>query len=211
MFRDREEAAEKLADALQRRRGSNPLVIAIPRGAVPMGAIVARRLGGALDVVLVRKLGARYDPELAIGAVDETGWTYVAPHARSVGATSAYIESQVARELATIRERRRRYTPDRGPLDPAGRVVIVVDDGLATGSTMRAAVAAIRQQQPARIVVAVPVAAPSTRDELAREVDEIVCVATPEPFLAVGRFYDDFAQTSDGEVHDLLERAARRG
>jgi predicted phosphoribosyltransferase len=208
MFRDREEAAEKLADALQRRRGSNPLVIAIPRGAVPMGAIVARRLGGALDVVLVRKLGARYDPELAIGAVDETGWTYVAPHARSVGATSAYIESQVARELATIRERRRRYTPDRGPLDPAGRVVIVVDDGLATGATMVAALHALRARGPREIVCAIPVASHEALSLVRAYADEVVCLETPDWFGAVGQAYRSFPQVSDEEVVEALGAAS---
>ena len=129
----------------------------------------------------------------------------------ALGLSPQTLDRVAAAEQAELVRREKAYRGSRPPLDVRGATVILVDDGLATGSTMRAAVAAIRQQHPAFIVVGVPVAAPSTRDELAREVDEIVCVATPDPFLAVGRFYDDFAQTTDAEVHDLLERAARRG
>jgi putative phosphoribosyl transferase len=129
----------------------------------------------------------------------------------ALGLSQATLDRVAGTEQAEVARREEAYRGSRPPLDVRAAIVILVDDGLATGSTMRAAVAAVRQQQPARIVVAVPVAAPSTRDELAREVDQIVCVSTPEPFLAVGRFYDDFTQTGDREVHDLLERAALRG
>jgi len=208
IFRDRAKAGERLAAALAQWRGQRPLVLAIPRGAVPMGAIIAERLGGDLDVVLIRKLGAPGNDEFAIGAVDETGWTYLAPHASSTGATRDYIDRQVARELETMRRRRAQYTPARSPLDPRGRIAIVVDDGLATGATMRAAVQAVRQQSPARVVVAVPVGAKSTCDEFRGVSDEIVCARTPEPFSAVGQWYRDFSQTSDEEVRMLLEQHA---
>ena len=165
-FRDRAEAAEQLAHALKRWRGTNPLIEAIPRGAVPMGKIIADALDGDLDVVLTRKLRAPGAPELAIGAVDETGWVYVAEHARATGANDDYIRGQVADQLETIRRRRRRYTPDRTPLDPRGRVVIVIDDGLATGATMIAALHAIRAQHPLQLVCAVPVASPEAVDKV---------------------------------------------
>ena len=147
-----------------------------------------------------------------MGAIASGGVRVVNQDVVSALGLSQETLDRVARaEQAEVTRREEAYRGSRPPLDVRAAIVILVDDGLATGSTMRAAVAAIRQQDPARVVVAVPVAAPSTRDELAREVDEIVCVATPEPFLAVGRFYDDFTQTSDGEVHALLERAASRG
>ncbi len=143
-YRDRGEAGLLLAQALSQWKGSRPLVLAIPRGAVPMGKAIADALGGELDVVLVRKLPAPGNPEFAIGAVAETGWSHVADHASSVGATPEYIEHAVAAERETMRKRRAQYTPVRPPLDPAGRVAIVVDDGLATGETMLAALHAVR-------------------------------------------------------------------
>jgi predicted phosphoribosyltransferase len=156
VYRDRTEAAEMLAQALLRWRGAKPLVAAIPRGAVPMGTIVAERLDGDLDVVLVRKLHAPGNPEFAVGAIDETGWTYIADYAEATGATREYLEREIAFELATIRARRARYTPTRAPIDAANRAVIVVDDGLATGATMIAALHAMRARAPSRLVCAVP-------------------------------------------------------
>jgi predicted phosphoribosyltransferase len=139
MFHDRNQAAILLAEQLKDYKGKNPLILAIPRGAVPMAKIIADQLNGEFDVVLVRKLRAPDYPELAIGAIDESGWTYIADHAASVGADSEYIESERRQQMATIRQRRAQYTPVRPPIDPAGRVVIVIDDGLATGATMIAA------------------------------------------------------------------------
>jgi putative phosphoribosyl transferase len=160
----------------------------------------------------VRKLGVPGHEELAMGAIATGGVRIVNQDVVSaLGLSKATLDRVAAAEQAELERREKAYRGSRPPLDVRGAIVILVDDGLATGSTMRAAVAALRQQQPQKTVVAVPVAAPSTRDELAREVDEIVCVATPEPFLAVGRFYDDFSQTTDREVHDLLERATHRG
>ena len=204
MFRDREDAARQLAAKLGHLRGMNPLVLAIPRGAVPMGKILAQALDGELDVVLVRKLGAPGQPELAVGSVDESGWTYVAPHAASLGADEAWLDREKREQLATIRRRRSRYTPIRTPISPAGRVVVVVDDGLATGATMIAALHAARHQKPARLVCAVPVAAPDSLRQVRSLADEVVCLHTPEFFQAVGQFYRHFPQVEDDEVERLL-------
>jgi putative phosphoribosyl transferase len=136
MFRDRDEAATRLAERLKAYRGKNPLILAIPRGAVPMGKIIADKLEGELDVVLVRKLRAPHQPELAIGSVNEGGWTYLADFAELYGGSADYLESEKRAQMETIRQRRAQYTPIRPPIDPAGRIVIVIDDGLATGATM---------------------------------------------------------------------------
>lgn len=200
IFRDRAHAAKRLAEALAPWRGRRPLVVAIPRGAVPMGRIIARQLGGDLDVVLVRKLPAPGNPEFAIGAVDETGWTYLADFARQAGATPEYIAEQTARELATIRARRARYTPGRAPVDVTGRVVIVVDDGLATGATMLAALHALRERGAARVICAVPVASPEALAAVREKADEVVCLSAPAEFWAVGQAYLRFDQVDDDEV-----------
>ena len=210
MFRDREDAAERLATALAQWRGRNPLVAAIPRGAVPMGRIIAARLDGDLDVVLTRKIHAPGNPEFAIGAVDETGWCYLADYAGTVGGTAAYVREQIEAELATIRRRRAQYTPDRPPLDPAGRIVIAVDDGLATGATMIAALHALRAGRPARLVCAVPVASQEAVEKVRACADEVVVLSTPLMFYAVGQFYRSFEQVGDDEVIELLRQAPRR-
>jgi predicted phosphoribosyltransferase len=206
-YRDRSDAAGRLAQALAQWKGSHPLVLAIPRGAVPMGKAIADALGGELDVVLVRKLPAPGNPEFAIGAVDETGWWHVADYAASAGATPAYIERAVAAERETMRRRRAQYTPVRPPLDPAGRVVIVVDDGLATGETMLAALHAVRARSPQRLICAVPVASAEAVDKVRAQADEVVCLQTPDVFYAVGQFYSDFRQVDDAEVVALLRAA----
>jgi predicted phosphoribosyltransferase len=211
VYRDRTEAAELLAQALLRWRGGRPLIAAIPRGAVPMGRIIAERLDGDLDVVLVRKLHAPGNPEFAVGAIDETGWTYVADHAESAGASREYLDREIAAELATIRARRASYTPARAPIDVANRVVIVVDDGLATGATMIAALHAMRARQPSRLVCAVPVASAEAAAKVRDHADEVVCLQTPSWFYAVGQFYGRFPQVDDAEVVALLAAAARPG
>jgi predicted phosphoribosyltransferase len=169
-------AAAELAAKLDHYRGKDPLILAIPRGAVPMGRALADALDGELDVVLVGKLGAPGNPELAVGAVDETGWIYVADFARSVGADETYRESEKNAQLDVLRWRRARYTLDRPPIDSAGRVVIVVDDGLATGATLIAALHAARAKSPQQLVCAVPVAAPDSLERVRDYADEMVCL-----------------------------------
>lgn len=203
-FRDRSDAATQLAAALAGFRGKNPLVLAIPRGAVPMGKVLADKLQGELDIVLVRKLPAPGSPEFAVGAVDESGWAYIAPYAREVGADAGYLEQEKARQMATLRKRRAEYTPHRAAHDAAGRIAIVVDDGLATGATMIAALHAVRARKPARLVCAVPVAAPDSLEKVRAYADEVVCLATPPEFHAVSQFYSSFPQVEDEEVMRLL-------
>ncbi len=200
MFRDRHDAANKLAKELQQYRGQHPLVLAIPRGAVPMAKIIAEALDGELDVVLVRKLRAPGNPEFAIGAMDESGWTYLADYSGRVAGSTEYIEAEKAEQLDVMRERRASYTPVRQSLDPAGRIVIVVDDGLATGVTMIAALHALRAKHPKKLICAVPVAPPDTLQKVSPYADEVVCLDAPEQFYAVGQFYQSFPQVSDDEV-----------
>jgi putative phosphoribosyl transferase len=209
LFRDRADAGRQLLSKLGAYR-SHPdlLVLGLPRGGIPVAYEVARGLGAPLDVYVVRKLGVPGQEELAMGAIATGGVRVVNRDVvDALHIPPDVLERAVAAELRELERRERSYRGERPEPRVAGRTVILVDDGLATGSTMRAAVAALRQQGPGRIVVAVPVAAPSACAELRREVEEVVCFATPEPFMAVGRFYDDFSQTTDEEVRELLASA----
>lgn len=207
-FRNRNDAADQLAARLAEYRGRHPLILAIPRGAVPMGQRLARALDGELDVVLVRKLRAPFNPEFAIGSIDESGWIYLADHAEAAGGTAAYLKQEKQAQLETIRERRARYTPLRPPIDPAGRIVIVVDDGLATGATMISALHAQQAKRPAHLICAVPVAPPETLERIREYADEVVCLETPPHFQAVGQFYADFPQIDDSTVEAILRQTS---
>jgi len=209
-FRDRAEAGQRLAQALDEYAGRDDVVIlALPRGGVPVGYEIARRLCAPLDVFLVRKLGVPWHPELAMGALASGGVQVLNDEVvRAYHIPAHVINTVAAREQEELDRRAREYRGGRPFPALEGRTVILVDDGLATGSTMRAAVAAVRQQNPAGIIVAVPVAAIQTCEEVQREVHRIVCLRTPEMFSAVGAWYDDFAQTTDEEVRALLAAAA---
>ena len=210
-FRDRVDAGRALASHLQKYAGRDDVVVlALPRGGVPVAYRVAQALGAPLDVFIVRKLGVPGHEEYAMGAVASGGVRVVSDDVvRSLGLTERDVERVAARETAELERRERLYRGDRPEPDLEGRTVILVDDGLATGSTMKAAVKALAARTPAAIVVAVPIAASDTCRELAREVHEVVCAVTPEPFRAVGLWYEDFSQTTDEEVHALLDRGRR--
>ena len=207
MFRDRIDAAQQLAVRLKSYRGKHPLVLGIPRGAVPMAKVIADQLEGELDVVLVRKLRAPQQPELAIGSVDESGWTYLSEVAQAYGGTADYLAAEKQTQMATLRQRRAQYTPIRPPISPAGRIVIVIDDGLATGATMISALHGLRAQKPAKLICAVPVAPPDTLATVADLADEVVCLEAPAYFRAVGQFYQHFEQVDDDEVIAILQQA----
>ena len=208
-FRDRFDAGRKLAAALSDyARRPDLLVLALPRGGVPVGYEVARRLQAPLDVMLVRKLGVPGHEELAMGAIASGGIRVISDDVvRALGIPDRAIALAAAQEEHELERREHAYRGDRPPPEIRGRTVILVDDGLATGSTMRAALAALKAQHPGRLVVAVPVAAPETCESLRREVDEVVCAVTPRQLLAIGQWYEDFSQSSDEEVRELLQRA----
>ena len=209
MFRNRLDAARQLARRLEAWHGQHPLVLAIPRGAVPMGRVIARHLDGDLDVVLVRKLRAQQMEEVAIGAVDESGWTWLAPSSAWLRVDEAWLQQEKQLQMQVLRSRRSLYTPVRPPLDPRGRLVIVVDDGLATGATMVAALHAVRTRAPRRLVCAVPVAAPEALALVRPLADECLCLHAPEHFQAVGQFYASFAAVEDADVVRMLRGHAR--
>ncbi|MEW6765872.1 MAG: phosphoribosyltransferase family protein [Pseudomonadota bacterium] len=208
MLKDRDEAARLLASRLKAWKGKHPLILAIPRGAVPMGAILADTLEGDLDVVLVRKLGAPDNPEYALGAIDESGTVHITDQYAWDSLSPETSKALIERELATLGKRRASYTPVRPPLDPKDRVVIVVDDGVATGATVMAALTAIRRRHPARLILAIGVAPPHTLERLRSLVDELVCLEAPSDFWAVGQFYLSFDQVEDEEVEAILQRFA---
>lgn len=206
LFLNRNAAAERLSKELLPYKGMSPLVVAIPRGAVPMGEIIAVSLSGDLDIVLVRKLGAPKNPEFAIGAVGESGWTYLSGNP---GVSPVYIEQERLRQLSAIKSRRLLYTPFAQPTDPFNRIVIVVDDGLATGATMIAALHSLRARKPARLIVAIPVASVEAMEKVRKWADEVVCLVAPSDFGSVGQFYDEFLQVTDNDVCKIMRRARK--
>ncbi len=209
IFQDRIEAGRALAWALRDyARRPDVIVLALPRGGVPVAFEVARELGAPLDVFVVRKLGTPGQEELALGAI-ASGGTRVLNNevVDNLRISREAIDAVSRREQAELERRERQFRGEKPPLDVSGKTVILIDDGLATGSTMRAAIAALRAKGPARIVVAVPVAAASTCDRLRFEADEMICLFAPEEFYAVGEWYRDFSQTTDEEVRELLQRA----
>ena len=207
-FENRAEAGRLLAGHLEKYRDQHPLVLAIPRGAVPMGKIVADMLDGELDVVLVRKLRAPYNPELAIGSIDEAGAVYLDPETRDLW-DEPYLEAEKKAQLATLRQRRRQYEPTGAPIDAAGRIAIVLDDGIATGSTMIAALRAVRARHPAKLIAATGVASSEALRLIRQEADEVVCLDTPAILYAIGYHFRDFSPVSDEEVVATLREARR--
>lgn len=210
LFSDRAEAGRRLAQALAAHGLEDVIVYALPRGGVPVAAEIASALRAPLDLALVRKIGAPGNPELAAAAVVDGQRPQVVRNEaiiQATGASEAYLAREVGRELAEIERRRRLYFRGARHPDPRGRTAIVVDDGLATGATARAAIHALRQRGAARVILAVPVAPPDTAADMLSEVDELVCLAQPSPFFGVGAFYEDFHQLSDDEVLMLLDRA----
>lgn len=206
VFKDRHDAGRRLAILLEPFGGEQPVVVGIPRGGVPVAAEVARALGAPLDVAVVRKIGAPRNPEYAIGALAEGGVHVLSePAVRAAGLSSADLEVLVSRVEGELRERLDRYRGAREPVEIAGRTAILVDDGLATGRSALAAVRSLRSRGAARVILAVPVAAPESVETLRDEVDEVVCVETPADLWAVGWWYEDFSPTTDEEVTGLLQ------
>ena len=205
-FRDRRDAGEQLAGKLQAYASlPDVMVLALPRGGVPVAYEVARALGAPLDVLTVRKLGVPGQPELALGAIATGGARVLNEEVvRGLGLSDEIIRAVAEREGRELKRRERTYRGGRAGLELRGRTILLIDDGIATGATMRAAVAAVREQAPARLVVAVPVGAAEVCNQLRCVVDEVVCVRTPEPFFAVGQWYENFPQTTDDEVRELL-------
>jgi putative phosphoribosyl transferase len=210
LFRDRQDAGRQLAAALMEFKEHDCVVLALPRGGVPVAAEVARALNAPLELLLVRKIGAPRQPELAIGSVIDGGTPIIVRDnelMRLTGTSTREFDQICARELAEIERRREIYIGNRPQMPVAGKIAIIVDDGLATGNTMRVALQAVRLRKPATLVMAVPVAPVGVREEFRGDADRIVCLATPEPFRAVGYFYDDFSPTSDEEVVALMALA----
>jgi len=205
MFQDRIDAARQLSRALQKYKGQNPLVLAIPRGALPMGAWIAQALQGQLDVVLVHKLRAPFQPEVAIGAVDETGLACLSPDAVTLGIDPQAVRDEIKLQMKTLKARRQQYSAVQAPIPIQERVVIVVDDGLATGATMMSALKAVRQHHPQRLVCAIPVASPDALAQIKPLADETVCLHAPEDFMAVAQFYQQFPQVDDAQVMASLQ------
>lgn len=206
-YRNRLEAGEVLATELVEYKGKNPLVLAVPRGGVPVALPVVRILSCELDLTIPRKIGAPFQPEVAIGAVCEDGEVLLNPHITGkLGVDDSYIKKAAAAEVREIKRRLSEYRGERAPVDVTGRTVIVIDDGVATGFTITAALKAVKRSKPRELVLAVPVGAPDSIETLAREADKVVCPFQPEPFYAVGQFYGQFEQLSDSDVREMLRQ-----
>ena len=209
MFRNREDAARQLAEKLKDRELHDPVVLAIPRGGVVTGAVLARELGADLDVILSRKLRAPGQPELAVGAVTEDGRVYLNHHGQAfLDLMEDHLGKERRYQLGEIARRKKLLRGARPPAPVAGRSVIVTDDGIATGSTMIAALQAVKTQHPREVIVAVPVASPDRLEEVRRWCDDVVCLLAPEQFWAIGQFYEDFTQVEDEQVVELLRQSA---
>ena len=209
-FADRHEAGRRLGAALAHLKGSDALVLALPRGGVPVGLEVAKAIDAELDVLIVRKIGSPWQEELGIGAIVDGEHPQIIVNdeiAQMVGADKGYIDRESKRQLAEVERRKRAYRGDRPNPVVKDRTVVVVDDGIATGGTMKVALRAMRQRSPARLIMAVPLAPSDSLAELASECDEVVCLAQPTPFFAIGGHYADFRQTTDDEVVRLLTEA----
>ena len=202
LFENRAHAGRLLAQRLIDYKGRNPLVLGIPRGAVPMAKIIADFLGGELDVVLAHKLGAPAQPELAVGAIDETGNFFLSGYGLDID--DGYLEVEKRAQFELLQKRRAHYTPLRQPIDPRDRIVIIVDDGIATGSTITAALRAVRARKPRRLLAAAAVASSEAMRAMSDEADAVVCLNVPADFVAVGQFFRDFSQVSDQEVINIL-------
>lgn len=214
LFKDRKEAGQLLADEIARHDLPDPVVLGLPRGGVPVAAEVATRLKAPLDVILVRKIGAPMQRELAVGAVVDGGNPEIVRNESLIyqlGLSDEEFQSEVQRQLEVIEERRARWLGARERVPVKGKTAIVIDDGIATGATIRASVRALRRQEPKGVVIATPVAPPDTVEELQREADKVICLETPEPFGAIGYFYQDFSQVSDDEVSDILATMSAQG
>lgn len=211
MFRDRKDAGIQLAEKLQKYKGQEEtLVLALPRGGVITGFEIARILKAPLDILIVRKIGFPGQPELAIGAVSETGTVVLIQSIiSSYRVADAYIEKEISKQKEEISRRARLYRKDRSIKKFEGKTIILVDDGVATGATMKAAIETLKKENIPRLVVALPVSPPETAQELRQMTDEFICLATPEGFMAVGNHYQDFTQVSDAEVVDMLQRSEK--
>lgn len=205
-MKNRIEAARQLAEKLRSYEGKNPLVLGIPRGAVPMAEEIARELQGEMDIVLMRKISAPYYPEIAVGSVAEHGERYVLDYASEFGATPQFIEQEVKAALEGLHWRRLNYDSTHEPVDPFGRIVIVVDDGVATGSTLIGALRVLRNRRPAKLIAAVGVASKDVARRLEKEADEVVCLETPEQLRYVSTFFEDYAEVTEAEVAAILRR-----
>ena len=207
MFLDRVEAGQKLAEKLLKYKDMGPIVLAIPRGGVVVASEVASALSCRLDLVIPRKIGAPNNPELAVGALAKEGAVILNEDlTKSLNISPDYLREEIEKQVVEIKRRRKEYLGDRSSIDLRGKTVILVDDGLATGYTSLAAIKAVREDKPEKVVLAVPVAPREAIERLKNEVDELICLETPELFFAVGQFYYDFSQTTDEQVAEILTR-----